>query len=229
MFMLPVKDYIEQAGIPFEHIDVSRIQFWVERLQEEPTRTYPEDTIFTYKIPKLGEGGSCSLFGELEDKPFRLDEALNDFNQESALYIAQLKTLIDVCVEASNIDWLGIYQARSALQENHLLKLAYHGAPSRPVFPLNDEFAQISNNTQVGLSGKAKVIQNVEAYLKEGGGYYTCDPKVKSEICLPLFSTNREIVGIIDAEAFSCDFFNKEILSMCVALCCVAPLYLPKQ
>ena len=35
---------------------------------------------------------------------------------------------------------------------------AYVGAPSRAEFPLTEEFARTSNNSTVGLSGKARAL-----------------------------------------------------------------------
>ena len=74
-----------------------------------------------------------------------------------------------------------------------LVKLSYFGAPSRAEFPLTDEFAAISNNSTVGLSGKARIINDVPAYLTKGGEYYTCDPKVLAEACIPLFDAQGQV------------------------------------
>ncbi|MEO2266844.1 GAF domain-containing protein [Pseudoalteromonas pernae] len=169
-----------------------------------------------YLIPELGEGGACSLFGHLQDEPFSLTEHL-DTNAQPQL--SKLQAIVDFVVEQSGVDWFGIYQSRDVDGEPQLLKLAYHGAPSRPLFPINEAFAATSNNVQVVMSGKARIINDVEDYVAKGGEYYTCDPKVKSESCLPLYSQQGKVVGIVDAEAFSKDFFTPERIALLVAAC----------
>ena len=92
------------------------------------------------------------------------------------------------------------------------------GRPSRAEFPLNAEFAKGSTNSAVGLSGHAKVIDDVAAYTAEGGGFYVCDDAVQSEACLPIFDEAGKIIGIIDAEASPKAFFNSDRLSNLVAM-----------
>ncbi len=110
------------------------------------------------------------------------------------------------------------------------MKLSYFGAPSRAEFPLTAEFAAISNNVTVGLSGKARIINDVPAYLATGGEYYTCDPKVLAEACIPLFDGSGQVTGIIDSEAFAKDFFNGRELALLIATALVVPtLWTPAQ
>jgi putative methionine-R-sulfoxide reductase with GAF domain len=95
--------------------------------------------------------------------------------------------------------------------------MSYFGKPSRAEFPLTEAFSQLSNNVYVGLNGEKRTINNVEQYRQSGGEYYTCDPKVKSELCWPIISnknntsstTKTEILGIIDAECFENDRFDE--------------------
>jgi L-methionine (R)-S-oxide reductase len=102
-----------------------------------------------------------------------------------------------------------------------LVKLAYRGSPSRAEFPLTEEFAAHSNNSSVGLTGHARVIQDVVSYAAAGGQYYTCDPSVMAEVCLPLFC-NGHVCGIIDAETAVKDFFTPTALCRVVAFALVA-------
>ncbi|MDC2890843.1 hypothetical protein [Psychrosphaera algicola] len=77
--------------------------------------------------------------------------------------------------------------------------MAYFGEPSRAEFPLTPEFATISNNSFVGLYGEKRTINDVQKYVADGGEYYTCDPKVKSELCWPILSPNslkRSTMGL---------------------------------
>jgi putative methionine-R-sulfoxide reductase with GAF domain len=119
--------------------------------------------------------------------------------------------------------WLGAYQARPVDAGLGLVKLAYIGKPSRAVFPLTEEFATHSNNSTVGLSGRAKLIEDVGDYLRQGGAYYTCDAQVQSEACLPVYDAAGKVIGIIDAEDERSNFFDTAALARLVALCLVLP------
>ena len=180
-----------------------------------------------YKIPELGEGGTCSLFGQLQAEPFDLSEyvAPNEINTK---IMKVLQTITDYVEQQQLVDWFGIYQSREIDGEPQLLKLTYFGNPSRPLFPINEQYSQISNNTFVALNGEGRVINDVEQYVADGGEYYTCDPKVKSELCLPFFSNNGNVLGIIDTEAFNKNVLDGEALAVFSAICELLPNYLPE-
>ena len=172
-----------------------------------------------YRVPELGEGGACSLFGQLAERPFDLAAALGGRTDANRRRVAQATAIVRYYRAHSRSHWFGIYQARDrASGERALVKLAYFGAESRAEFPLTDDFARGSNNSAVGLSGRARLINDVAAFVAAGGGYYTCDPKVKSEACLPLFDDDRRVVGILDAEAFEPGFFDGDELALIVAV-----------
>lgn len=169
----------------------------------------------SFQVPLLGEGGTCSLFGELDPVEFDLTATLS--NDELNL-LPLLQNITDWVVEKSKVDWFGIYLKRTNQQNEPVLtKMSYFGKPSRAEFPLTEAFSQLSNNTYVGLNGEKRTINNVEQYRDSGGEYYTCDPKVKSELCWPIISnknntsssTQTEILGIIDAECFENDRFDE--------------------
>ena len=60
---------------------------------------------------------------------------------------------------------------------SRLVKLAYVGVPCRAEYLLTEEFAKTINNSKVGLTGRASVINDVEAHLSKGGAYCKCDEK----------------------------------------------------
>lgn len=182
-----------------------------------------DSELFSYPVPELGEGGSCSLFGQVADKPFDLTSVLGKPTEYSRKVLNKLHSVVDYVVDKTKLDWFGIYQTvNPANQEDkRLVKLAYEGAISRSEYPLTEQFAQISNNVQVGLSGESKVINNVSDYIEQGGAYYTCDPKVKAEACLPIYDGNNNVIGIIDAEAFDDNFFDSRCIALLVASCVV--------
>lgn len=172
-----------------------------------------------FKVPELGEGGACSLFGILADEPYDLTAILGGVTAQSQLLLAKATTVVQYYRQHSQSHWFGVYQARVNPQgERVLVKLAYFGAESRAEFPLTAEFAQISNNSSVGLSGRGRIINDVEAYVASGGEYYTCDPKVQAEACLPVFDEQGEVVGIIDSEAFAKEFFSGQELALLLAV-----------
>ncbi|KZN37737.1 GAF domain-containing protein [Pseudoalteromonas luteoviolacea] len=196
-------------------------------LLESYLATADSQPVWSYQIPELGEGGSCSLFGHLQDAPFLLSDKISK-NEINEALLSKLQAIVEFVYEQTSVDWFGIYQSRHIDGEEQLLKLAYRGAPSRPLFPINEQFAATSNNIQTVMSEKSRIINDIPDYIAQGGEYYTCDPKVQAEVCLPLLDENFGCVGIIDAEAFSKDFFTADNLSVLVAACLKITHYLPR-
>jgi len=227
MAEVSIELYLQNAGLAdlLSH-EVPAIAAEVSRLQQVAP-TAASAVQWQYQVPLLGEDGACSLFGEMADQPYDLAATLgqSDSTQHS---LQQLTALVRDYQSLQQSDWFGIYQARlNPAGESVLVKLAYFGEPSRAEFPLTAEFAQISNNSTVGLTGKAKIINDVTDYVQAGGEYYTCDPKVLAEACLPLFNGAGQVAGIIDAEAFRRQAYHTKALVHLVALCLVLPGLLP--
>ena len=217
-----ISSYLKQAQLS---ANPALISTELEKLELHLANTALPDVCWEYQIPELGEGGACSLFGYLQDEPFKLTDYLKN-DEQTQFKLANLQSIVSYIELQTSVDWYGIYQSTNTSEGKQLLKLAYHGAPSRPLFPLTQAFAAGSNNVQVALSHKGRIINNVEEYLSQGGEYYTCDPKVKSETCLPLFNTQNECVGIVDAEAFKNDFFDEKTLAVLIACCIKIPHFL---
>lgn len=220
--------YLEQSGLStLLQGQEPAIELALNELKNQLAASEKPDVTWSYQVPELGEGGACSLFGQLAEQPYDLAATLGK-NSATEHALSQLTAVVQNYQQTTDSDWFGIYQKRQNPQgDTVLVKLAYFGAPSRAEFPLTAEFAQISNNSTVGLTGKAKVINDVTAYLTAGGEYYTCDPKVLSEACLPLFHRNGQLAGIIDAEAFKRQAYHTEALVRLVAICLVLPDLLP--
>ena len=217
-----VNSYLEYAQL---NVEPQLIHAELEKLEQYLNKNAAPAVRWEYQIPELGEGGACSLFGYLQDEPFKLSDYVSQSTQTTEK-LAQLQLIVDYVIENTKLDWYGIYQNTHTNEGEQLLKLAYFGAPSRPLFPLTAEFATASNNVQVAFSGKGRVINNVEQYLAAGGEYYTCDPKVKAEACLPLFNAQKQCIGIVDGEAFSTDFFDNATLALLIACCIKIPHFL---
>ena len=167
-------------------------------------------SLYQYKIPELTPDGQCSIADKPADKPYDLTEILginkNELkNNPHTSRLLRLKNIIEELQKITQVDWLGIYRTiTNKKDEKVLVKESYYGTISRPEFPLTKEFAKNSNNSTVGLTGKAVIVKDVMDYK---GPYYECDNKVRSEFCCPILDGDK-VIGIIDAESFTPNFFT---------------------
>lgn len=187
------------------------------------------DALYRYEVPLISEDGSCSLIDEMDPVPYDLARILGGESEANTRKLKLLNIMVTRATMLTGADWVGIYQRRVNPVGNLVLaKLAYRGRPSRAEFPLNAEFAKGSTNSAVGLSGVARLIDDVAAYTAEGGGFYVCDDQVQSEICVPIVdAADGKVIGIIDAEARPRNFFNADRQSVMVAMALVATALLP--
>jgi len=227
------RDYLAQAGLTLSERSVQdgRTKLWdmLEEVRKAsiPATPHALNRLYTFQVPKLSADGTCSLINELEPTPFDLANVLGGKSMRSTLSLMVLGGFVESAVRHTNLDWLGVYQVRQLDTGRSLVKLASRGAPSRAQFPLTDEFAQRSNNVAVALSGKARVIPDVEAHVKAGGAYYECNSTVRSEACLPIFDRAGTIVGVVDAEHSKPNAFDDATLGWVVAIACEAASHLP--
>ena len=227
------RDYLARAGLSLPERVVRDAQTTLWEVLEEtrkasiPATPHALSRLYAYQVPKVSAGGTCSLVGELEPKPYDLADALGGRGMRNTLSLMVLTGFLDRVLERARVDWLGVYQARSRQAGRALVKLVARGAPSRAEFPLTEDFKARSNNVSVALSGRAKVIADVHAHTKAGGAYYECSPTVRSEACLPIFGSDGSVVGIIDAEHSTVDTFDDEKLGWLAAVACEAPGHLP--
>lgn len=187
-----------------------------------------DDSLYCYTVPMLSEDGSCSLIDEMAPVPYDLTGILGGRNDVTSRRLALLERLVERAQEVTGANWLGIYQRRIGVSGMPVLvKLSYIGRPSRAEFPLTPDFARGSTNSTVGLSGRAMAIGDVSKHVETGGGFYICDPKVKSEACLPILGEAGDVLGIVDAESEAKAFFGEERLASLAALALVLPTVLP--
>lgn len=229
---MQLKQYMQLAQLDFDmgELAVPVADFTNKYRKVAAENTFPKNgaSLYSYEVPGLGPDGSCAIPDAADSEHYDLSEILGGRNPETTNRLAGLNTLVTLTAEAMSVDWLGIYQRRTKQDGSEVLvKLAYHGAKSRAEFPLNEAFAAQSNNSTVGLTGVGRIINNIPEYIHSGGPYYNCDPRVKAEACLPLFSwSTKAVVGIIDAEAWHTDFFSSKTLAPLLALCIVTPEFL---
>jgi putative methionine-R-sulfoxide reductase with GAF domain len=203
-----IHDFIAQLGTP---MDVSN------------------EALYRYEVPLISEDGSCSLIDEMDPAPYDLARILGGESESNTRKLKLLNIMVTRATMLTGADWVGIYQQRiNPVGNSVLVKLAYRGRPSRAEFPLNAEFAKSSTNSAVGLSGQAKLIDDVAVHTAEGGGFYVCDDAVQSEICVPIVDpVDGRVLGIIDAEASPKVFFNADRQSVIVAMALVTTALLP--
>ncbi|SCK28473.1 GAF domain-containing protein [Vogesella sp. LIG4] len=217
--------YLQQAQLDLSAASLQQAVAVLEASLAQPPAARSEDELFSYRVPKLGEGGSCSLVDELEEAPYELSPWLGGRTADASARLRQLDALVQAALRLVPADWLGVYCRFERDGAARLVKLAYRGLPSRAEFPLDEAFAQFSNNSRVGLSGKGAVIADVGAWQQAGGAYYECDPRVQSEVCLPVLAADGRVLGILDAEDARAGFFDeyKQTVLAALALALVQP------
>ena len=217
-----IQNYIQKAAL---NTDVKDID---DAFVEELTRLLDLESkenaegLLTYKVPALGEGGTCSIAGVYEEEPYDLTKTFEKNGTEPEEYIplvGKLNAIVELLHDTTGADWTGIYKKLKTDSGLALVKLAYRGNPSRAEFPLTKEFAETSNNSTVGLSGKAVLANSINSHKEDGKPYYVCDIEVKSELCVPIFSKEGEVIGIIDVESFKENFFDSETVLKVAIVC----------
>lgn len=226
-----IRSYLFAAGLDAlaDHVPVieKAIHDFIAQLGTQ--MAVSNDALYRYPVPLISADGSCSLIDEMDAAPYDLARILGGENESNSRKLKLLNIMVTRANMVTGAEWVGIYQQRiNPVGNQVLVKLAYRGRPSRAEFPLNAEFAKGSTNSAVGLSGQAKLIDDVAAYTAEGGGFYVCDDQVQSEICVPIFNAaDGTVTGIIDAEASPKRFFNADRQSTVVAMALVATALLP--
>jgi putative methionine-R-sulfoxide reductase with GAF domain len=207
--------YLSRSGLGDLLVSAPRAARHFSAVLESIAESSDSDTEISweYHVPELGEGGSCSLHGKLAPELFDLATFLGGRSIENKRLLRSAAVAVQYYQSQTKTShWFGVYLKAPSKDDSSsvLVKLSYFGSPSRALFPLTEEFALISNNSSVGLSGHGRIINNIKEYVKAGNPYYTCDPKVKSEACLPLLSCDGDVIGIIDSESFLEDAFIED-------------------
>jgi L-methionine (R)-S-oxide reductase len=215
-----LKAYLREQSLslPLPEVQVAALALSAVLAAPKPRLAHD---VFRYPVPLQGEDGACSLVDELADTPYDLSIWFGGATDEAHRALTDLYALIDSTRRQVDADWLGVYAVRGAGVGARLVKLSYHGRPSRAEFPLTETFAELSNNSRVGLSGWGVVVEDVDAWRAAGGSYYACDPAVQSEVCLPVIDEEGRVLGIIDAEAGTKGFFTAERQAWLAALAVV--------
>jgi putative methionine-R-sulfoxide reductase with GAF domain len=226
-----VVTYLRMAGLESldgRAADVERAARDLVEAMGEKVAIGDPASLYAYQVPMLTEDGTCSIVDQLAPVPYDLGAILGGRSEQTTRRLALLERLVERAQETTGADWIGIYQRRvNAAGIPVLVKVSYIGRPSRAEFPLTREFAERSTNSTVGLTGRATVIDDVSKHVEAGGGFYICDEGVQSEACLPILGDDRDVAGIVDAEAKPRGFFGAERLAVIAALALVAPAVLP--
>lgn len=216
------RDYLIDIGLEQIVRDAHSIQLntFVEDAFRQIRYDFSEEEIrelYVYDIPRLSPDGSCSILEEKSDIPYNLATTFGlNFvasvlkKHPQTLRLWRLHQIVEQLYSFTKVNWLGVYRkTQNENNETVLVKESYLGSLSRPEFPLSQRFAKHSNNSTVGLTGKAVLIQDVTKYPES---YYNCDGKVNSEFCVPIIDQEHAIIGIIDAESFITNYFSNDII-----------------
>jgi L-methionine (R)-S-oxide reductase len=226
-----IADYLRLAGlesIAGRAADVERAVRDLVDAMGEKVDVGDGGSLYAYPVPMMTEDGTCSVVDQMAPVPYDLAPILGGRTDQTTRRLALLERLVERAQETTGADWVGVYQRRrNTAGVDVLVKVAYVGRPSRAEFPLTHEFAQRSTNSTVGLTGRATVIDDVGKHVEAGGGFYVCDDGVQSEACVPILDAERQVVGIVDAEASPKGFFGAERLVVVAALAIVAAAVLP--
>lgn len=136
-------------------------------------------SLLSFRVPKLSPSGTCSAeAGGLEEHPFDLGAMLGIPRSEpersshpEALRVWRLACVVRRMAELTRAEWVGVYRrvpdpeaaVHGAPCCDVLMKEAYVGSPSRALFPLTWAFAAHSNNSTVGLTGRAAIYHDTLA------------------------------------------------------------------
>lgn len=226
-----IADYLRLAGLESLAGRAAHVERAVRDLVDamgEKVQVGDGNSLYSYTVPMMTEDGACSIVDQLAPVPYDLGAILGGRSEQTTRRLALMERLVERTQETTGADWVGIYQRRvNPAGVPVLVKVAYVGRPSRAEFPLTTEFAQRSTNSTVGLTGRATVIDDVGKHVEAGGGFYVCDDGVQSEACVPILDSQRQVVGIVDAEAGPRGFFGAERLAVVAALAIVAAAVLP--
>ena len=226
-----IADYLRLAGLESLAGRAAHVERAVRDLVDamgEKVEVGDGNSLYSYTVPMMTEDGACSIVDQLAPVPYDLGAILGGRSEQTTRRLALMERLVERTQETTGADWVGIYQRRvNPAGVPVLVKVAYVGRPSRAEFPLTTEFAQRSTNSTVGLTGRATVIDDVGKHVEAGGGFYVCDDGVQSEACVPILDSQRQVVGIVDAEAGPRGFFGAERLAVVAALAIVAAAVLP--
>jgi putative methionine-R-sulfoxide reductase with GAF domain len=226
-----IADYLRLAGLESLSARAGDVERAVRDLVDamgEKVDVGDGASLYEYRVPMLTDDGACSVVDRMAPVPYDLAPILGGRSEQTTRRLALLERLVERARETTGADWVGVYQRRTnPAGVPVLVKVAYVGRPSRAEFPLTPQFAERSTNSTVGLTGRATVIDDVGKHVEAGGGFYVCDEGVQSEACVPILDEQRQVIGIVDAEANPKGFFGAERLAVVAALAVVAPAVLP--
>ncbi|WP_028534789.1 GAF domain-containing protein [Paludibacterium yongneupense] len=212
--------YLKEQALDLETIEVQIAAMTLGAVLDADKPPAHSD-LYRFPVPLLGEDGACSLVDELAAEPYDLAPLFGGVSAEATTALRNLAALLESTNLRVGADWLGVYRRVGEGRGARLVKMAYLGLPSRAEFPLTEAFAEISNNSRVGLTGWGGVIEDVAQWQATGGGYYQCDPAVRSEVCLPVLDGDGRVIGILDAESAEPGFFSPDRLAWLAALAAV--------
>ena len=123
----------------------------------------------------------------------QLRNSLVDSDPQS-IRLATITTLLHE--KMKGFSWTGFY----FLEDGELLLSTYHGEPACQKLKKNTGVCWASVN-----QGKTIIVPNVHDFP----GHIACDSKTNSEIVVPVFHKNGQIVGVLDVDSHNFNQFDK--------------------
>ena len=123
----------------------------------------------------------------------QLRNSLVDSDPQS-IRLATITTLLHENMKG--FSWTGFY----FLEDGELLLSTYHGEPACQKLKKNTGVCWASVN-----QGKTIIVPNVHDFP----GHIACDSKTNSEIVIPVFHKNGQIVGVLDVDSYNFNQFDK--------------------
>jgi putative methionine-R-sulfoxide reductase with GAF domain len=218
---MELRDYLNRAGLAVS--SSAQGTLFEEKLKVALAATPAgEEKLLSYVVPTMTPDGTCSMPDDLDPTPYDVGQTLraNGFSADEVLkFVSHIDRVVEFLHAEVASDWTGIYKKMETKVGPALVKIAYRGRASRAEFPLTEAFAAHSNNSTVGLSGKAVMVTSVAAHIAEGKPYYECDDAVQSELCVPIYADDGSVAGIIDLESFTPNHFDATVTLKAAMVC----------
>ncbi len=100
--------YLEQSGLSALLQGQERaLEQAVAELKNQLAAAAAPAVTWSYQVPELGEGGACSLFGQLADEPYDLAATLGQSAATTAA-LSRLTAVVQNYQHSNHSDWFGI-------------------------------------------------------------------------------------------------------------------------
>ena len=134
--MIPVSqlsDYLREQSL---ELDRTELQIAVLTLSAVLSADKPaaRQDLYRYRVPKLSEDGSCSLFEELAEEPYDLAPLFGGESPEATAALRNLLALVESVNLRVGADWLGVYRKIGRASRPSWSSWPIRACPAAPSF-----------------------------------------------------------------------------------------------